>query len=231
MSYYKELRSISLHDYKAMLLEMNLIKSRLILRENIDERFAIIKNQGISDLEQLTCVLKSKKKKEQFAEISGIDLDYLTVLIREVNSLHPKPNLLRDLPCIDEQVAEGLEAAGYKDTYSIYELVKDKSKCQKIVDRFSLSNDTMGMIINYADISRIRWVNHTFAYILIKVGYDCVEKIANADCNQLYRMIKAANEEEQIYKGRIGLNDIEILIEWADWTYRQDTAGNIDLDD
>ncbi|MGD9473745.1 MAG: DUF4332 domain-containing protein [Eubacteriaceae bacterium] len=223
MSYYKDLRSISLHDYKTMLMDMNLIKSRLILRENIDERFAIIKNQGINDLEQLTNVLKSKKKKEQFAEISGIDLDYLTVLIREVNSLHPKPNLLKDFPCIDEQVVEGLEAAGYKDTYSIYEVLKDKSKCRKIADKLSLSNDTLDLIINYADISRIRWVNHTFAYVLIKVGYDCVEKIANADCNQLYSLIKAANEEEQIYKGRIGLNDIKILIEWADWTYRQDT--------
>ncbi len=220
MPYYNDLSTISLDDYMTMLLNMNLIKSRMMLRENIFERFNLIKNQGIEDLEQLSNALKSKKKKEQFAEISGVDIEYLSVLIREVNSLHPKPNLFRDLPCIDKQVVKRLEITGYKDTYSIYEQIMDKSKCQRLEDMLAISKDTMNMIINYVDISRIRWVNHTFAFVLMKVGYDTAIKIARADCNKLYTLIKTTNSEQQIYKGNIGINDIKILIEWANWVIK-----------
>lgn len=217
MSYYKDLSTISVKDYKEMLLKMDLIKSRMILRENIDQCFSAIQDQGIEDVQQLSNALKSKEKLEQFAIVSGIDMAYLTILKREINSLRPKPNRLCDLPSLDEKVVKRLEVAGYKDTYSIYEHINDKVKLHKIVNSLDIDHDTIEMIIRYADISRIRWVNHTFAFVLLKVGYDSVEKIAHADSNILYAIIKEMNDKEHLYKGSIGNNDMKILIQWANW--------------
>ncbi len=65
------------------------------------------------------------------------------------------------------------------------------------------------------DLSRIKWVNHTFANVLYEAGYDTVEKVAKADPAVLYETIKALNEKRQLYKGHIGKNDMQLCIEFA----------------
>ena len=65
------------------------------------------------------------------------------------------------------------------------------------------------------DLSRIRWVNHTFAYVLLESGYDTVEKVANADYKELYTTIKQLNEERKIYNAHIGERDMKMVIESA----------------
>lgn len=217
MSYYKDLRTISINEYKELLMTMELIKSRQVLRDDIDRQFSIIQNQGIENIEQLSNALKSKKNLEEFSKNSGIDINYLTVLNREINSLQPKANRFSDLPCLDEVVVSKLEAAGYKDTYRIYDQIVDAEKRHSIAYTLDIQSDTMDIIAKYVDISRIRWVNHTFAYMLLMVNYDCVEKIARADANKLYNDIKTKNDEEHLYKGNVGLNDMKILIQWAEW--------------
>ena len=65
------------------------------------------------------------------------------------------------------------------------------------------------------DISRIRWVNHTFAYVLLEAGYDTVEKVANADSQELYETVKKLNSERKIYNAHIGVRDMKRVIEFA----------------
>ena len=65
------------------------------------------------------------------------------------------------------------------------------------------------------DLSRIRWVNHTFAFVLLEAGYDTVEKVANSDYKELYEKVKKLNEERNLYKGHIGLHDMKLCVEAA----------------
>ncbi|MCK4732829.1 MAG: hypothetical protein KAT65_10280, partial [Methanophagales archaeon] len=60
-----------------------------------------------------------------------------------------------------------------------------------------------------------RWVNHTFAYVLLEAKYDTVEKVANADYKELYETIKQLNDERELYKGHIGLHDMKLCVEAA----------------
>ena len=65
------------------------------------------------------------------------------------------------------------------------------------------------------DLSRIRWVNHTFAYVLLEAGYDTAESVAKADYLELYETVKQLKQERQIYKGNIGANDMKLCVEAA----------------
>jgi uncharacterized radical SAM superfamily protein len=65
------------------------------------------------------------------------------------------------------------------------------------------------------DLSRIRWVNHTFAYVLLETGYDTAEKVANADYQELYKAVKQLNEEREIYNAHIGVRDMKMVVEAA----------------
>ena len=62
---------------------------------------------------------------------------------------------------------------------------------------------------------RIKWVNHTFAYVLLEAGYDTAEKVADADYKELYEKVKKLNEEREIYKGHIGVHDMKLCVEAA----------------
>ena len=70
-------------------------------------------------------------------------------------------------------------------------------------------------ITKLVDLSRIRWVNHTFAYVLYEVGYDRVEKVAGADYKDLHDKINRLNQERKLYKAHIGLHDMKLCVEAA----------------
>jgi hypothetical protein len=65
------------------------------------------------------------------------------------------------------------------------------------------------------DLSRIKWVNHTFAYVLLEAGYDTAEKVANADSQKMYEIIKQLNKERENYNAHIGERDMKMCIESA----------------
>lgn len=65
------------------------------------------------------------------------------------------------------------------------------------------------------DLSRIRWVNHTFAYVLYEAGYDTTEKVANANYKELYEVIKQLNKERKFHPAHIGLRDMKRCVEAA----------------
>ena len=71
------------------------------------------------------------------------------------------------------------------------------------------------MLTKLTDLSRIRWVNHTFAYVLLEAGYDTAEKVANANYQELYERVKQLNEEKEIYNAHIGVRDMKMCIEAA----------------
>ena len=73
------------------------------------------------------------------------------------------------------------------------------------------------------DLSRIRWVNHTFAAILLAAGYENAAQVAKADPEQLHVDVKRVNEERGYFKGQIGLHDMVLTVNAA-----KDVAGEIE---
>ncbi len=218
MEYYKDLSQIDLSDYKDLLLNMELIKSRELLRNDIIHNFQLLKEMKIENVKQLQNALKSKSKLEQFSNESKIDIEYLKILLREINSLLPKPNKFSDFSLLDLSVIKNLEEAGYKDTNSIFtRIINDR---ENLVRDLKFDEDSLNLIISYVDISRIRWVNHTFAGILILIGYDSADKIARANVDELYTQLITRNKVDNIYNANIGLHDIKILIQWASWVVK-----------
>ena len=65
-SYSINLERFSLSRYKSVLLKQELLPSHKILLENIKENFNILEASGIENLQDLTKILSSKKKLEEF---------------------------------------------------------------------------------------------------------------------------------------------------------------------
>lgn len=61
MAYYVDLEKVDLKEYKEMLMAMQLVKSRMLIREDIDSRFETFEADGIKNVKQLRDELKKKR--------------------------------------------------------------------------------------------------------------------------------------------------------------------------
>ena len=216
MGYYIDLKNISLGEYKEILKSADLIPSRMVLKENIDDIFDAINTQKIENVDELQKALKNKNKLQDFSKQSGIPEDYLRILIREVNGYRQRPNKVRDFPGVSENVILKLEILGIKNTLQLFDKILTPQSRNELSGQTGISERELLKLAKLTDLSRIRWVNHTFAYVLLEAGYDTAEKVADADYKALYETVKTLNEEREIYKGHIGVHDMKLCVEAAE---------------
>ncbi len=212
MGYYIDLTQISIDQYKKVLKSADLLPSWMILKNNIDENLEAIKKQGIRNIEELKIALKTKQKVLEFAQRSGLSEQYLTILRRVINGYHPKPNKIKDFPGIQTEIAKKLESLGIKNTLQLYDHILTDTKRKKLSDQTGIQKREIEKLAHLTDLSRIKWVNHTFANALLEAGFDCVEKVAKADPDDLFQSVKKVNQEKQLYKGQVGVKDMKRCI-------------------
>lgn len=215
MGYYVDLKSISIDKYKDILKSTELIPSWKVLEENIDENLDVIKRLNIKNLDELSTAIKSKQDIKMLSEKSGLPEKYLEVLKRVVNGYKQKPNRIKDFSCVTDDTIVKLEKLGIKNTLKLYEMILTADKRDELSKNTGIDKSKILKLAKLTDLSRIRWVNHTFAYVLMESGYDTVEKVAKADYKKLYTTIKQLNEERKIYNAHIGERDMKMVIESA----------------
>lgn len=215
MGYYIDLEKITIDNYRKKLESAYLPPSRMILKDKLDERFGYFQNIGIKNVKELILLLK---KKDKFAELSKADCfseDYLTILLRELNSTLPKPNKIADFIWISKDTMNKLGKIGIKNTEKLYDKVITKTDRQKLADSTGIDYADILELTKLTDLSRIKWVGATYAQILYNLGVDTLEKVSKSDPIDLHISINKLIKENSIFKGQIGLNDIKILVETA----------------
>ena len=215
MGYYLDFSQISLNQYINILRKADLVPSRRILLEDINSNFAKLEALGLSTLGKVFNALKTKAKLLDTVKDSGLDEDYLTILIREVKSTRPKPNRIKDFPSMSPDVAQRLSDLGIRNTKHFYENCLSAGKRQALAESTQIDIKLVNDITQLSDLSRIKWVNHTFAYMLLETGYESVTDVAGASADRLHEDINRINQEKNFYKGHIGLRDIKRCIESA----------------
>ncbi len=215
MGYYIDLKGISIDKYKEILKTTELIPSWKILESDIDKNLDIIKKSNIKNLDELLIALRDKDKVKEFSKQTGLQENYLAVLKRVVNGYRQKPNRIKDFTCVTEDTVIRLEKAGIKNTLKLYDLILTDEKREVLSNKTGINKDEIMKITKLTDLSRIRWVNHTFAYVLLEAGYNTVEKVANADYRELYETVKQLNKERNIYNAHIGMRDMKMVVEAA----------------
>ncbi len=213
MAYYIDFEKITIEDYQNKLESAYLPPGRMILKDKLDERFGYFREIGINNVNQLIQTLKKKDKFAELSKVACLSGDYLTILLRELNSTLPKPNKIADFVCISKHTVDSLEKIGIKNTRELYEKVLTKTDRQKLADSTGIEYAEILELTKLTDLSRIKWVGVTFSQILCALGIDSVEKVSKSDAVDLHTRINQFIKEKNIFKGLIGINDIRILIE------------------
>lgn len=215
MSYYIDLEKISIDNYRKKLETGYLPPSRMILKERLDERFGYFKNVGIKNIHELLKVLEKKDTLSDLQKTDCFSMDYLAILLRELKSLLPKPNRIKDFPGISQETIVKLENIGINNTLKLYERVIDHGARKKLAQEAGIDEAIVTELTKLTDLSRIKWVGTTFARILYELGIDTLEKMTQSDPVDLHARLNQFIKEKNLYKGQVGLNDVRILVDVA----------------
>ena len=191
-NYHLDLQDISLEQYKQTLKEAELIPSRRILKEQIDSRFSRLQAQGISNLAEFLAAVKSTGKINELAGRTGLSVEYLTLLRREVNALLPKPTNLRDFPGIDPEIPEKLAKRGIKNSKHLFESALTRQQRAELAEELGINPQDLLELVKLSDLSRVYGVGPVFARLLYDAGIESVEAIARADTSQLFAKLSKA---------------------------------------
>jgi len=207
--YYPDLSAFRLEQLKTILENIRLLPSQKIIGEEIDERFACLAGHGMENLEQLQAALKSKRDVQAFANETGLPVEYLTILRREVNSYRPKPIKLGDFPGVNPDPIQKLAQTGIRNTKDLFPNVLTSKSRGMFAQKNQIDDDDILELTKLTDVARLKWVGPKFARLLVESEYDTVEKIARSDFQELHLALKRVNEEKGIYKAAVGLEDMK----------------------
>ena len=215
MGYYIDLEQISIDEYQRYIEKSDLLPSRRIIKENLSERFTYFKNIGITNVLELQRTLKKNDKLTELAKINCFSTDYLKILLREINSIQPKPTKISEFKGISQETIKTLEKHGFQNTFKLFDKIKTKNNRNELAKITGISAEEILELTKLTDLSRIRWVGATFARMLYDIGVDTAEKAANSNFTDLHLKINQTNKEKKYFNGNIGLNDMKLLVNAA----------------
>ncbi len=209
--YYIDPEKYSLDKFQSSLDSRELIPSRQMLKKNLKKYFDILRLSGIRNLADLLSVLSSKSKIGNFAENTGLTIDYLTLLRREAKSYFSSPVNLSKFADVDKDVILKLAERGIKTSKHLFELVEDREQKSDILDGSGLGESELSELISLSDLSRLYGVGPAFAGMLYEAGIDSVKTIIKYKGDQIRDMYEEKTKRTADFTAR----DIDFTLEIA----------------
>lgn len=213
--YHLDLTQFSLEAFRRILETEEMLPSRQILKEQIAERFAALESMGINNLQALIDALSTDKKREQFAQKSGLPGDYLVILRRQARGYIPSPVYFKDIPGVAPEYVGRLADAGIKQTKQLFERAWSESKRAALVDATGIPGGALLELVKLSDLARAGWVGPVFARMLYEAGADTLEALAQWEPEALFEKLQAVNRAQNLTKASFSLKDIASCVEMA----------------
>ncbi len=169
-NYWVDLKKFPLKKFQESLKKRDMIPSRLILKDNIDKRCGILKSNGVENLWDISDLLKTKPKIEEFSNKTGLSVDYLTILKREVNSFRSGSVQLKKFPGIDENCIEKLSQQKINNSKQLFNKTFEKNDRIKLAETAGIPIKKLDEIISLSDLVRAYGVGPHFARIIFDIG-------------------------------------------------------------
>ncbi len=203
-------------DYTLVYLQENLLSRELIpsrepLKEDLEDKFVILKEKGIETVEDLLNTLKTKKKLEEFSKLTGITNEYLTLLRREVNSYLPNPVPLTKFPNISAEDINKLSQHGIKNSRQMFEQAGSEDDRRNLSELTGIFQVVLLELVGLSDLARAYGVGPVFARILYDTGIHSIQKLKSYSAEEIIRLY----EEKFQKKADFSLRDMNFSLEIA----------------
>lgn len=214
-NYFIDLKEYDLEQFRRRLESGDVLPGRVILKEKLRERFGILQAMGIENLQDISQALKNKDSTRQFSEKSGLPVDYLIILRREVNSYVPKPFNIGEIPGIDPVNTGRLAEAGIQTTKQLFERAKTRTGRTALCKATGVPEADLLELAQLSDLARINGVGPVFARLFYDAGVCSVETLLACQPVEVFERLKAVNAEKKYTKIMASLKDVQWCVEIA----------------
>jgi len=209
--YQIDLSRYSLQQFKSKFALRELIPSRRVLKDKLDERFKILEHNEITNLKELVSRLNTKQKIELFSQETGLSIEYLTLLRREANSYRQNPIRLNKFSGIPKRFVKRLDAEGITDSRKLFHEANGKNEREKLAKRTGIPAEVMDELVCLSDLVRAYGVGPVFARLLYDVGIKTIEEFVDLTAEEIVRIY----EEKEQKRADFGVNEIQFSLELA----------------
>lgn len=215
VEYNIDLSNFSLERFKGLIENREMLPSRKMLQEKLEDRFAVLKSQGISNLKELVDALKTREKIEKFTKQTNLPVDYLTILKREASSYVSSPVKLKDFPGINTDYLNKLTELKMSNSKQLFDNAQTEAERKAISESTGIPMDKIKELFCLSDLVRIWGVGAVFARIIYEAGIKSTKQFAESDAEQAYNEYVRINEEKGFTAAKFIQKDIEFCIELA----------------
>ncbi len=209
--YHLDFENYSLDRFFNNLRTRDMIPSRMILKEELDERFKILEDNGITNLNQLVETLKTKQKIESFSNLTGLKEEYLAILNREAKSFLPNPIRLDKFSGIANKDLVSLDAVGIKNTRHMINQAHTKDQRKRLSKTTGISLANLDKFICLSDLVRAYGVGPVFAQMIYDMGIKTIKEFVGITAEEFITIY----EEKTLKKADFGTKDIQLSLELA----------------
>lgn len=209
--YHVDFSSYTLKQLKKSIEHRDMIPSRQILKENLNENFKLFDQIGLKSVQDLLDQIKTKEKLEQFSEEVEIPEGYLVILKREINSFQPKPVKLTDIPGIDKKTINILEKEGIKNSRNMFDECENLEMQMDLATRTALSLNDIEELAGISDLCRAYGIGPVFARILYDIGIVSLKDLISKKPQKIVDIY----EKQTGKKADFSMNDIKLTIDVA----------------
>ncbi len=202
---------IDLEKFRLNIQNREMIPSRLILKDDINIRFGILIDYGITNLKELTDQLKTKVGIGKFSEQTGLPQDYLTLLNREARSFLSNPVPLAKFPDVQASYLEGLSKIGIKNTRQLFNQAYSRDLRESMSETTGIPLPALNELVCLSDLSRAYGVGPVFARMIYDLGIKSIKEFIDHTPEEFILLY----EKQTGKKADFGVNEIQFSIELA----------------
>ncbi|OPX43386.1 hypothetical protein CLHUN_27310 [Ruminiclostridium hungatei] len=215
MDYRMDTEKITLFEYKELLKKQNLLAGRRLIKNNIDERFQSMAQAGINNVKDLNEKLRNEPLIEELSGKSGIPVEYLMILKREIANIEPKPVLIADFPYISPPTFKKLGESCIQTSEDYFRISEGCSNPGAVNASTGISLEDAEELCVLCDLIRINGVGPVFSRILYEAGFTSVEEIANSSAGHIYNKTREINKINAFTRAIPEISEIQLCIDFA----------------
>ena len=215
MPYHLDAETVSLAALQKRIEETDLVPSRASLLDGIDAKIKVLEQQGLTTLAGLREGLKTARRLEALSKATGIDMQYLTLLRREIEGYFPTPPALKTFDWLPEKEIVKLEKKGLLHAAVLYEAADCSESRTALAESTGVDAAVLEELVRLVDLTRVQWVSPLTARMLVEAGCDSASNLAAANAEELCEALVRVNAGDRFFKGKIGLRDIKRLVRAA----------------
>jgi hypothetical protein len=158
-------------------LGRELIPSRRPLLDGLEEKIMRLEKAGIHSLHALLAYLNDRRRIEELSDLTGIELTYLNLLRREVNSYFPNPVSLNRFPGIDPAAVAILAERGLKNSRHLFERIASDPDLAALSREAGIKEEMLQELRGLSDLARAYGVGPVFARMLYDIGIHSLKEL------------------------------------------------------